>query len=151
MKHVLITLLAFITLNTSAQQQEKVDKPRFTAEQIATIKTKRMTLALDLNASQQQKIQELNLENTKHRKQKRGDIQEKRKSRAKLSPDKRFALVNETLDKAIAHKSAMKTILNKEQFEKWEKGNRQKRIARNRVKRQKMMKRRRMRQTIKRH
>ena len=88
------------------------------AEQIAQLETKKLTLALDLTEKQQQQVEELQMQKAVERKAK----MEERKSRdAKPDADERYALMNERLDKQIEMKENMKSILNKEQFEKWEK------------------------------
>ncbi len=93
-------------------------KDQLTPEQMATLQTKKMTLALDLSSAQQKQVQEFHLENAKLRKEKREAVKGKRTD---LSSEERFALQNERLDHMIAQKEKMKKILNEEQFAKWEK------------------------------
>lgn len=94
-----------------------------TPEQTATLKTKKMTLALDLNDVQQKQIQTLNLENAETRKA----AMEKRKAQkengesTKPTSDERYAIENGRLDRMIDHKAEMKDILSPEQYAKWEK------------------------------
>ncbi len=86
-------------------------------EQMATIKTKKMALSLDLNEKQQNEVQEIHLEQAILRKAR----MEERKSRdEKPSTDERYAAINQKLDKQIEMKAKMKEILNKDQFAKWE-------------------------------
>ena len=94
-----------------------------TPEQIATLRTKKMALALDLSESQQSKVQKLNLENAalakermaeRKAKKDRGDFQ-------KPTADERYAIKNKMLDRALAEQDQMKQILDKDQFEKWQK------------------------------
>lgn len=88
------------------------------AEQIAQLETKKLTLALDLTEKQQEQIAELQMQKAVDRKAR----MEERESRdSKPDADERYALMNERLDKQIEMKEKMKSILNKEQFEKWEK------------------------------
>ncbi len=124
MKRFLIIALLFITLNSFAQDKrnEHLNKPDFTPEQMATLKSKHMALNLNLDDSQRQRLYELNLDQVKQRKSKREEFKNSKKPGEKLSTDERFKLQNEHLDKAMAHKSEMKAILDKEQFDKWEKG-----------------------------
>lgn len=100
-----------------------------TAEQVATLQTKKMTLALDLNASQQKAVQELHLENVKLRKEKMEAIRAEKATDegGKPSPEKRFAMQNERLDHMISTKGKMKQILSPEQYEKWQKAHHHKR------------------------
>lgn len=119
MKKVISIVVLFIGFNTVAQKREMKD---FTPEQIATLATKKMVLALDLNKSQQTTIYEINLENAITRKAKR---EEHKKSMAdnhtkKPTAEERYARQSEMLEQQIAQKKKMKSILSNEQFEKWE-------------------------------
>ncbi|QLG45920.1 hypothetical protein [Costertonia aggregata] len=94
-----------------------------TPEQMATLHTKKMTLALDLDEAQQTEIQKINLEHAKMRKAKmeeRRAMQEKR-ALQKPTTEEKYAMKMEQLDKQIAHKARMKKILSAEQYQKWEK------------------------------
>lgn len=91
-------------------------------EQQASLKTKRMTLALDLTKSQQQEIYTINLEKAKkrknmHLKKERNSILQKKE----LSSEERFDIMSTRLDEKIAHKKRMKSILSEKQFEQWQK------------------------------
>jgi hypothetical protein len=149
MKNIVLIAIAFLTLNVTAQRpdgehrkhdrKERRDKFKdFTAEEIATLHTKKMTLDLDLSEAQQNKIYKLNFETAKDRKAKMQarEAQKKEGKKQELSKDERYKLANERLDKQIAHKKALKDILSKEQFEKWE------HTKKNRAKKKKAMKRR---------
>ena len=149
MKHIVLIAVALLTLNVTAQRpdgehkkhdrKERRDKFKdFTAEEIATLQTKKMTLALDLSESQKNEIYKLNLETAKDRKEKikAREAQKAKNKKTELSKDERYKLANERLDKQIAHKKALKNILSKEQFEKWEQ------TQQNRDKKKKAMKRR---------
>ena len=87
-------------------------------EQVATLETKKMTLALDLNEKQQQQIQEIHLDKAIERQ----TFRQERKARdSKPDADERFEIMSDRLDKQIAVKDQMKDILSNEQYEKWEK------------------------------
>jgi methionine-rich copper-binding protein CopC len=94
-----------------------------TPEEMASLQTKKMTLQLGLNESQQKEIQKINLENAKDRKAK----MEARKAQkangtiTKPSKEEQLKMMNERLDNQIEMKEKMKKILNDEQFAKWEK------------------------------
>ena len=125
MKKIMIIALFAASCAVSAQHRENRHRGNFkdmTAEQIATLQTKKMTLALDLDEGQQQQIQVLNLENATRRKAKMEERMSQKKSeeRQKPSSDELYAQRNERLDAAIAHKAALKQILSEEQFQKWE-------------------------------
>ncbi|PIF01576.1 MAG: hypothetical protein CR994_00615 [Maribacter sp.] len=93
-----------------------------TVEQMATLQTKKMTLDLDLTQDQQTKIQALNLENAKKRKVKMDKRRELMDSgeRPTRSSEEVYALETERLDAAIAHKAALKKILDEDQYARWE-------------------------------
>lgn len=94
-----------------------------TPEQLATLETKKLTLALDLDKKQQVAIKELQLEKIEERMAKREAMKEMKAEgpgRAADS-DERFEMHNARLDKMIAHKEKMKSILTPVQYEKWEK------------------------------
>jgi len=88
------------------------------AEQRATLETKKLTLALELNEKQQQEIQEIHLEKAIARDAMR---EERKEKDSKPDADERYAMKSEKLDRQIEMKNKMKTILNKDQFAKWEK------------------------------
>lgn len=129
MKNIVLIAIALLTLNVTAQRpdgehrkhnrKERRDQFKdFTAKEIATLQTKKMTLDLDLSEVQQNKIYKLNFETARDRKAKMQAREAQKKEN--LSKDERYKHANERLDKQIAHKKALKDILSKEQFEKWE-------------------------------
>ncbi len=140
MKKFILIAITFISIQSFAQGQRK-DFPNreenrqkmmnLSAEEIATLQTKKMTLHLDLNKSQQDAIYKINLENATLRKTQ----MEKRKARReagtaqKPSKDERLKFMNSRLDHQIAVKAKMKKILDTEQYAKWEKA--QARMAHN--------------------
>ena len=131
MKRLIVIALALISIQSIAQ--ERKERPNLeerthrmsdiTPEEAANIQTKKMTLHLDLNASQQKEIYAMNLENAKKRKEMMADFKARKESgkMEKASKEQRLAMENARLDRQIAVKAKMKSILNKEQFEKWEK------------------------------
>lgn len=138
MKKIILIAIAFIGLQAVAQgQKNQGNKNRgnhqkmmnLSAEEMATLQTKKMTLMLDLDASQQNEIKKINLENATKRKAMMADRKAKKESGEAQKPtqEQRYAMANAKLDHMIATKAKMKKILNKEQFEKWEKA--QKRMA----------------------
>jgi len=133
MKEVVIFLIALVALQVSAQDQKREhqrDGQRarmetmkdFTPDELATLQTKKMTLHLDLNEAQQKEMQAFFLEEAKFRKSK----MEERKAMKEGGETKKFTkedklkMMNERLDHEIEVKQKMKSILNAEQFEKWE-------------------------------
>lgn len=126
MKKVIVLLVCMLGLTAMAQRgenQHRGEMKNLTPEQSATLQTKKMTLALDLSQDQQTKILAMNLEKAKVRKEK----MEKRKAAKengevkKPTSEERYALQNARLDKMIALKAEMKSILSADQYDKWEK------------------------------
>lgn len=127
MKKAMIILMVFTTFAITAQnrnadrkEQRKEMKDNFTPEQRAELRTKKMTLALDLNESQQHKVKALFLEMYKTK-------PERPTNRAAMTDAQKFELKNAMLDRRIALKKEMKNILTQEQMAKWEKSNQHKR------------------------
>lgn len=133
MKKVVIILIALVTLQLTAQDKKKVYQKEgqrermetmrdLTPEEMATIQTKKMTLHLDLTKAQQQKMQAFLLDEATLRKAKMEEhkaMKENGETKAFTKEDK-FKMMNERLDHQITVKQKMKSILNAEQFEKWE-------------------------------
>lgn len=129
MKKILLIALAIVSLQVTAQERHhgKHDKMQafkdMTAEEVATLHTKKMTLHLDLNDKQQKEIYAINLKNAENRKA----FMEKRQAAKdngtmqKPSKEERVKMMNAKLDHQIEMKNKMKSILNEEQFAKWEK------------------------------
>ena len=136
MKKLLLIAIALITVNATAQEQKREAQRKdrmersqqfkdFSAEEIATLQTKKMALALDLTEDQQKEIKVIHLEQAKTRKtamEARQKINEEDKE-AKPTKEERFNRANAQLDIKLAIKAKMKRILSKEQFEKWERSN----------------------------
>ncbi len=121
-------MMLMVGITAMAQRGEREEKghrgdfKNMTAEQMATLQTKKMTLALDLTEGQQNQIQDLNLKNAKQRKAKMEERKAAKESNEKMKPssDEIYEMRKARLDAAIAHKAELKKILNPEQFEKWE-------------------------------
>lgn len=130
MKKIMVTALLFMGLTGFAQSGEhhgdkKARLQEMTPEQAAILKTKNLTLALDLTQDQQAEIQKMHVEDTRLRKD-RMDAYKAAKEEGEVkkpTPDERFKMQNDRLDRAIAQKEKMKEILTEAQFEKWEKIN----------------------------
>ncbi len=115
----MLTIASFTAMAQDGPDRGSHDrKDPLTQEQMATLQTKKMTLALDLTSAQQKQVQALNLENANMRKEKMETVKGERKD---FSSEERFAHQNERLDHMIAQKDKMKKILNEDQFSKWEK------------------------------
>ncbi len=106
------------------QRPERGDVPqmeKFTPEQRRQLELKKLTLALDLNTSQQKEMEKIISEQSAKREAKVAEIKASKESKKQLTADERFAFENKKLDEQIAVKARVKKILNAEQFEKWEK------------------------------
>ena len=133
MKKLIIIAVALLALQVTAQEQKKERQNKqdrshkmmnLSAEDMATLQTKKMTLSLDLNESQQAKIQKINLENATKRKAMMAERKAKKESGTAQKPtqEQRVKMANAKLDNKIATKAKMKKVLNEEQYAKWEKG-----------------------------
>jgi hypothetical protein len=136
MKYILLIAIALITVNATAQdykrEQRQGDRKEsaqqlkdFSPEEIATLQSKKMALRLDLSEAQQKEVKAFNLLQAKTRKsnmEARNTMQKERKG-DKPSKEERFNIANSRLDHKLATKAKMKTILNNEQYEKWQKSN----------------------------
>ena len=119
-------LLLFMTLSTFVLSAQNIDskqrgnwsktKTEYTPEQRAELRSKQMTLDLDLNNSQQVKVRELFLK-TGQSSSKIGI------KRSEMTSDEKFEFQNAMLDQRIEMKKGLKEILNEDQFQKWEKSN----------------------------
>ena len=125
MKKLILVAMAFITLQAVAQdkpqEMQRANKKEgrqmmkdMSPEEMATISTKKMTLALDLNDKQQAQVKTLFLEQAANRPKKRGEKKE-------LTKEERVKMMNDRLDAQIAMKQKMKSILTNEQYVKFEK------------------------------
>ncbi|MFH6768886.1 DUF4890 domain-containing protein [Gaetbulibacter aquiaggeris] len=147
MKKIVFILLALIAIKVTAQEKnerpnrergEKMERYQdFSPEEMATLQTKKMTLHLDLNESQQKEIKKLNLENAVERKARMEAHKAQKESGniAKPSKEARLEMMNERLDHQIEIKAKMKKILNEDQFAKWEKS--QEEMKNNHIRKQK--------------
>ncbi len=146
MKKTLFILMILLTVSITAQERErgkhkgeKMERFKdFSAEEIAQLKTKKLTLTLDLNSEQQQKINAFILRGEQVRKQR---IEERKQKETvnkgeKPSKEERLKHMNMLLDEKIAAKAEMKNILTEEQFSKWEKINEQRDMKKKHHKRQ---------------
>jgi periplasmic protein CpxP/Spy len=131
MKKILLLSTLFISSFVVAQKNVNAKKnhskknqmqtiKEFTPEQMATLKTKKMTLALDLTEDQQKKMYDYNLENTHAINTYKENNKKQKESNVKLTSDQKYEKMNATLDKKIEMKTKIKSILNEEQYQKWE-------------------------------
>lgn len=94
-----------------------------TVEQLATLKTKKMTLVLELTEKQQDAIYEFNVANAEFRKEKMAERKANKENgeRSKPTTEERYAMENARLDRMMAQQEELKQILTEEQFDQWKK------------------------------
>ncbi len=93
-----------------------------TPKQMAELKTKHMTLALDLSEKQAKEVLKLNTEMATKRKAHFEEMKAKKdesNERPKLSAEERFQMEEARLDAQIAEMRQMKTILTDTQYATW--------------------------------
>lgn len=120
MKKIIAMALLVIGFTSFAQEKNRGEN-RLSPEQQTELQIKKMTLDLDLNASQQNQLKPILLDHNKQKEERFKKVQTSRKNNARLSQDERFKIKDEMLDSQIALKSKMKNILSAEQFAKWKK------------------------------
>ena len=131
MKNLFMIAIALVTITATAQDKKKEDRKadikermekrqNMTPEEIAELQTKKMTLHLDLNEKQQAEVQKLLVAEATTRKEKMAEFKATRESGEKLSKEERLKMENERLDHQIEMKRKMKSILNADQYAKFE-------------------------------
>jgi DNA-binding helix-hairpin-helix protein with protein kinase domain len=117
MKNLLIPMTFMLTMMCATAQQGQRPMKDVTPEQLATVKSQELTLALDLSDKQQQEVKLLLLEESKERMQQRLTREERRK----LTAEQKMELKEQRLNQQIAMKRSMKEILDDEQYTRFEK------------------------------
>ena len=117
---ILVLVLA-VTFSAQAQNKRMKRGLKMSPEQQTTLAVKKMTLALNLDDKQQRAITSLISQKIENRKSDMEARKAMRKANKKPTTDQIFAMKNKQLDAQIAMKNKMKEILDKEQFEKFEK------------------------------
>lgn len=126
MKKTLLIALVIASLSSAYAQEKQISpaKPQreqMTPEQRNQLQLKRMTANLNLTPSQQKEMAVIIADQNSKREAKIAEIKANKEAKKQLTADERFKMENEKLDAQIEHKAKMKKVLNKEQFEKWEK------------------------------
>lgn len=130
MKKIILIAIAFVTLQAVAQDKRKGGERSergmmkgLSAEEIATLGSKKMTLTLDLSTAQQAQVKAVLLEQATERKEKMAEREKTKNDDDAKKPTKeeRVKRMNAKLDKDIAMQQKMKSILTADQYEKWSK------------------------------
>lgn len=119
-----LLLLAFGALAQKSPHRGEMQKAHkeLSPEQRATLQSKKMVLALDLDARQQKQVESLLKERFETRAKMRDAHREvDRDSSKRLTPEERYTRMNAHLDREIAFQSEMKNILTESQFDQWKK------------------------------
>jgi hypothetical protein len=120
MKKLILLVVVIATLQVTAQEKGKTFMKDLSVEQIATLKSKKMMLHLDLTDRQYNEVYQLNLELAKDRK-----VNEKerlsKEERENLSSKERYDRQIIKLDRQIEVKRKFAKILTAEQLEKYSK------------------------------
>ncbi|MFI2741938.1 hypothetical protein ACG2LH_04300 [Zhouia sp. PK063] len=130
-KLIMMMVLAAGIVGTAVAQEKpaKGEKKHFrkerfanvSPEQMASLKTKKTTLALGLTQKQQDDLYKLNLDQAKDRKQKFEAFKKAREEKKEFSKDDRFKMMNNRLDAQIVYQRKVQSILSEKQFAQWKK------------------------------
>jgi hypothetical protein len=126
MKKLIIAALLVVGMTSFAQDKKEMGRhhrtemEKFTPEQRNQLMLKKMTLELDLNASQQKEMSKIIAEKSAKREARMKEMKANKDSNTKPTSDEMFARKNRMLDEQIAMKERMKKILSPEQYKKWD-------------------------------
>jgi len=123
MKKLSLFLIMLISISAFSQQKgqhHKAEMANMSAEETATLQTKKLTLLLDLDQAQQKEIKKLYQEKAEERKAMMAEHKKMSAEDAEKLKENRFERKNARLDRELAHQEKMKQILNEEQFKKWQ-------------------------------
>ncbi|NKI31834.1 hypothetical protein [Croceivirga thetidis] len=130
MKNLVVALVILTTTmgfsqRGGHQEHRRQIKADLTVEQMATLQSKKMALALDLNDKQLEQVQVIHLENAKLKKQKMAERKAKKEEGTFKKPtaEEVFERQNAMLDRKLAIQAQMKDILSDEQYAQWKKLN----------------------------
>ncbi|WOI23041.1 hypothetical protein [Nonlabens ulvanivorans] len=121
MKKIIVLIALMAMTVAQAQQGRKGDqgekKKDVTPQEMATVQSKKLTLALDLSDQQEKEVYQVLFKQA----EKREANKISREDREKLSDDQKKEARLKMLDEKIAVKRNMKKILNNDQYAEWEK------------------------------
>jgi hypothetical protein len=122
MKRTLVFTLLLSSLAMMAQQNsERKGRPiiKASAENMAQVQSKQLTLALVLDEKQEKQVYNLELDRAKEMKASMEKRQEAKKEEEKPDPSDRMDHRLKMLDAQIAFQGQMQKILTEEQFKMW--------------------------------
>jgi len=122
MKKLSLFLIMLISISAFSQQKShsKAEMANMSAEETATLQTKKLTLLLDLDQAQQKEIKKLYQEKAEERRAMMAEHKKMSAEDAEKLKENRFERKNARLDRELAHQEKMKQILKEEQFKKWQ-------------------------------
>jgi protein CpxP len=129
MRNLVVIALAILTMSATAQDRKQDRKGQqhrneivkdMTPQEVANLKTKKLTLKLDLTDKQQRQVESILLEQAVDRQKKR-EAHQNKEEKEKPSKEEFLKMQNERLDNQIEMKRKMKDILTEEQYAKFEK------------------------------
>lgn len=125
MKKLFIVALLVVGMTSFAQERkarpERVQMEQMTPEQRNQLHLKKMTLELDLNASQQKEMSKIIAEQSAKREARMAERKASKDSvKKQLTADELFAKKSKMLDEQIVMKERMKKILSADQYKKWD-------------------------------
>ena len=141
MKKLIFTLALITSLSFAGIAQEKESGKREATEKLSVeqrnaLQLKKMTLNLDLTASQQKEIAPIIAEQTTKTEAKRNEMKARKEAKKPLTANEKFEMKNKSLDNQIEMKAKMKKILNTEQMQKWEANKEKRKAHTNKMKKQ---------------
>ncbi len=125
MKKLFIAALLVVGMTSFAQERktrpERAKMEQLTPEQRNQLHLKKMTLELDLNASQQKEMSKIIAEQSAKREARMAERKTTKDSvKKQLTSEECFARKNQMLDEQIVMKEKMKKILTSDQYKKWD-------------------------------
>ena len=127
MKKLFVVALLFVGLTNFAQEKkgivergERAEMEQLTPEQRNVLQLKKMTLDLNLTASQQKQLEPIIAEETNKREAKKTEMKARKETKKALTANEKFELKNKNLDEQIELKAKMRKILTDDQMKKWE-------------------------------
>ncbi|MFH6970650.1 hypothetical protein [Flavobacterium petrolei] len=125
MKKLFIVALLVVGMTSFAQERkarpERAKMEQMTPEQRNQLHLKKMTLELDLNASQQKEMSKIIGEQSTKREARMAERKANKDSvKKQLTSDELFAKKSQMLDEQIVMKERMKKILSADQYKKWD-------------------------------
>lgn len=118
---VLIVGMTSFAQVKKAPENRKAQMEQLSSEQRNELHLKKLTLDLNLNASQQKEMKKIIAEQSTKREARMAERNANNDKAVKPTADERFARKNQMLDEQIAMKQRVSKILSVEQMEKWEK------------------------------